>query len=63
MYYDLALGGDTLELALTLGKIRTFGARFCHRAPNARALSITEYKLKSKPIPSANYIKIMLLSI
>jgi hypothetical protein len=35
IYYDLALGGKTLERALTLG------ARFCHRAPNARALSIT----------------------
>ncbi len=30
-----ALGDQTLERALTLG------ARFCHRAPNARALSIT----------------------
>ncbi len=34
MYYDL-----TLERALTLG------ARFCHRAPNARALSITDYSV------------------
>jgi hypothetical protein len=37
IYYDLALGDQTLERALTLG------ARFCHRTPNARALSITAY--------------------
>ncbi len=35
MMHTLALGGQTLDRALTLG------ARFCHRVPNARALSIT----------------------
>jgi hypothetical protein len=45
MIWRSALGGKTLERALTLGKIRTPGARFCHRAPNARALSITGFKL------------------
>jgi hypothetical protein len=50
MYYDLALGGQTLERALTLGKIRTLGARFCHLAPNARALSITAYSYDKQKI-------------
>ncbi len=37
----LTLGVQTLECVLTLGKIRTLGARAQQRASNTRALFVT----------------------
>ncbi len=39
----LVLGGQVLEHVLVLDKIRVLGACARHRAPNARALNITDY--------------------